>query len=146
MEKPVIGERTMLSFKIINKGLGDIRFVSVTLTPLGYALLSEPQIYIGTIRSDDFENANFDVLLHDANPRLVAAVTYEDIDGKRFAEYPVLPLNVYNEESAIALGIAKKNYFPLYAGAFIAVIIIWLIFRRIRKRNRMKRSMVEHGR
>ena len=57
-EMNVIGEQGRIALKIINSGLGDIRFVNVKLgTASGYDLLSPSQVYVGTVNSDDFETA-----------------------------------------------------------------------------------------
>ena len=41
VDKPVVGEKAKINFNTINKGLGELRFVSVKIVPDGFTLLSE---------------------------------------------------------------------------------------------------------
>jgi hypothetical protein len=60
----VLNQKGKLDLKIVNKGFGQAKFVSVKLSPIGFSLLSENNVYIGSINSDDFETASFDVIFN----------------------------------------------------------------------------------
>ncbi|MEK6878985.1 MAG: hypothetical protein AABY22_05225, partial [Nanoarchaeota archaeon] len=78
-ENNVIGKTGKISIKIVNSGLGDIRFVSVKIAPNnGFTLLSEENVYIGEISSDDFETATFDVVFKNTNANIDAIVIFKD--------------------------------------------------------------------
>ncbi len=138
-EKPVMGERTKLRFKIINKGFADAKFVSVKATPQGYALLSEDNVYIGGVESDDFETADFDVYLNTLNPFFNAVVQYTDFDNKKITDNIQLPIKVYDREKALELGIIQKSNGLLYALIIAVIIIAWITWRIIKKRRARKR-------
>ncbi|OIO80336.1 hypothetical protein AUJ84_03780 [Candidatus Pacearchaeota archaeon CG1_02_32_132] len=140
-ENPIIGQEGKISLKIINKGFADAKFVSVRAVPSGFTLLSEDDIYIGTVSSDDFETATFNVIFNSNNPSLSAIIEYRDFDNNKFTKSIDLPVKVYTQDRAIELGLIKKNNTPLYIGIGIVVIIAWFVWRSIAKRRRIKKSM-----
>ena len=137
---PVIGQQGQISLKIVNKGFEDARFVSLKLLPEGYTLLSESDAYIGTVGSDDFESASFDIIFKEKDLIFTALVEYKDFDNKKITETINLPIIIYTQEQALQLGIIKKSNTPLYIGIAIALIILYLIYRSIRKRIRRAKS------
>lgn len=138
-ENNIVGEKGKISLKIINNGLADLRFVSVKIVPVGYTLLSTDEVYIGTVNSDDFETASFDVIYTDVNAKLSAIVNYRDFDNNVKTEVADLPINVYTREKALELGLIQQSYTFYYLIAVIAIILIWFVYRRIRRRRRLNR-------
>ena len=104
---------------------------------------SEKEIYAGTVDSDDFETATFDVLFKAQNPTFTAVIEYTDFDNNKKTETINLPTQVYTKEKALELGIIQKSKLPLYIGIIVAFVILWIIFRSIRKKRRMKKSIQE---
>ncbi len=143
VENPVINQEGKINLKIINKGFADARFVSVKAIQSGFTILSEKEIYIGSIDSDDFETATFNVVFKNQNPTFSAIIEYTDFDNKKKFENVDLPVQIYTKEKAIELGILKRNNFPLYSGIAIVIIVVLLIYRAVKKRRRMKRSLEE---
>ena len=137
-ENPVIGQQGKVSLKIVNRGFGDVKFVSVKIKPQGFTLLSSEDVYIGNVDSDDFETATYDVLFKDQTARLKASVEYRDFDNKKLVEEIDLPLNVYTREKALELGIIQKNNTWMYGIIVVFVVIAWFVYRTIKKR--MKRN------
>ena len=135
-ETNVIGQKGKLSLKIVNKGLGDIRFVSVKLNPQGYNLLGSDTIYIGTVSSDDFETATYDVVFNSQSPKLIATITYRDFDNNKISEDVNLPIKVYTKDEALKLGIIKSNSSIYYLIVFFIIVIAYITYRIIRKRRR----------
>lgn len=140
-ETPVQGMQGQVTLRIVNKGFADAKFVSVRIAPQGFTLLSEREVYIGTIDSDDFETATFDVIFDETAPTLVATVEYRNFNNEKITKNVNLPFTVYTEEDAIKAGIIQPSYALYYIIAIVVIIIIILIWRSIRKRRRMKRSM-----
>jgi len=137
----VQGRQSQINFKIINKGFFDARFVSVRIIPEGFTLLSESEVYIGTVDSDDFETATFDARFNKDNSDFVAVIEYIDFDNKKIIENVEIPLTVYSQEKAIELGIIKKSNTLTIALILIAIILLWILYRTIRRRQRLKRSL-----
>jgi len=65
---PVQGEQGQVILQIINKGLGDIKSVSIEFFPNGFDLLSKSKIFIGTIAAEDSDTATYDVVYKSLNP------------------------------------------------------------------------------
>ncbi len=142
-ENPVLNQKGQLTLKIVNKGFFDARFVSLKILPIGLTLLSEDEVYIGTVDSDDFETASFDVIFTSQNPVFRAIVEYKDFDNQLKITNINLPIKVYTREKAIELGIIKQNNTPLYIEIIIAIILIWILWRVWKRRARMKKSIRE---
>ncbi len=139
-ENSVIGSSGKIKLKIVNKGLGDAKFVEVKIIPAGYTLLSEGNSYIGTVASDDSETISFDVIFKEQNPLLNAQIEYKDFNNQKVTKSISLPVKVYSQQQALELGITKQNNTPLYIGTGIIIFIAWMIIRRIRKKKRMNKS------
>ena len=144
-ENPVINEKGKINLKIINKGFAEARFVSIKVSPSGFTLLSESEDYIGEIDSDDFETSTFDVVFKDKNPIFTGIMEYTDFNNNKVKKTINLPIKVYTEEEAITLGIKTKSNSVYYIIAIVAIIIIWILYRVIKKRSRIKRSMQNGG-
>ena len=132
----VINQQGKITLKIVNKGLGEVKFISVQVFPQGYDLLSADTIYIGNIASDDSDTASFDVFFNTLSPSISAKITYKDLDNKDQSKIVTLPVNVYTQEKALELGIIQKSNTALYAGIIVVLLIIWFIYRKIKKRNK----------
>ncbi|MCH7567803.1 MAG: hypothetical protein IIA87_00105 [Nanoarchaeota archaeon] len=145
-ENPVIGQEGKIILKIINKGFADANFVSVRVFPQGYTLLSDSGIYIGTVDSDDFETSSFNVIFNSAKAKLVVLVEYKDFNNEKIIKNIELPITVYSKEKAIELGIIKRNNTPIYIGIAVLVVVLWFIWRIIKKRRRIKQSRMQERR
>ncbi len=144
-EKPILNMQDKISFKIINKGLADAKFVSVKILPQGFTLLSENEAYIGTINSDDFETVDFDIIYSSKKPVFSAILEYADFNNERLTKIINLPINVYTQEKALELGIINKNNTPFYIGAVITIVLIFILYRTIRKNIRRKKLNKEEA-
>ncbi|MBI3334468.1 hypothetical protein HYZ97_03190 [Candidatus Pacearchaeota archaeon] len=140
-ENPVLAQQGKINFKVVNSGFSDARFVSVKVFPDGFTLLSESNIYIGSVDSDDFETASYDVVFDKQDSDFIAQVEYTDFNNKKITKQITLPVQVYTKEEALELGLIKRSNVPLYIGIVILIIVILLIYRAIAKRRRLKRSM-----
>ncbi len=140
-ETPVIGERSQITLRIVNKGLADAGFVNVKLQPSGYSLLSDSQVYIGEVASDDFETATFEVLFKDNNPVFEAIIEYRNFENDKQKETVILPITVYSREEALKLGIIKRSNVMLIVSIIILIILLWILWRFLRKRQRLKKSL-----
>jgi len=131
----IVGQQGKISLKIINKGLGNVKFVSIQIFPQGYELISVDKIYVGTINSDDSDYASFDVVFKSTNPTISATIGYKDFDNNPKTETINIPINVYTREKALELGLIKEpNYIPYIVIGI--VIISWIIYRKIKKRRK----------
>lgn len=133
----IVGQQGKISLKIINKGLGEVKFMSVEIFPQGFELLSSEKVYIGNIESDDSDTASYDVIFKSTAPVLVAKATYKDFDNKDQTKTINLPVEAYSRERAIELGLIKEpNYVPY--GIVVGVLIIWFVWRKVKKARKNK--------
>ncbi len=139
-DNAIVGQEGRVSLEIINKGLGDIKSVSVQVFPQGFELLSKGKIFIGTVNSDDSDIATFDVIYQDANPTLSAKMTYKDFDNQEHTETINLKFKVYTREQALELGIIKKSNTGVYISVVVVLIVAWIIYRKIKKKRKNKRK------
>lgn len=137
-ENAIINKQGKLSLKVINKGLGEIKFISVKIFPQGYELLSSDQIYIGTIDSDEDDTATYDVIFKEKNAKLIAKIEYKDFENLEKSQSINLPIKVYTQEEAINLGLIQQNRINLYLGIVAGIILLWIIWGRIKKRRKNK--------
>jgi len=139
-ETPILNQQGKVSLKIVNKGMADARFVNINLNPQGFTLLGSNEDYIGTVASDDFETASFDVIFNSQSALLNAQIEYRDFDNNLKTDIINLPLTVYSQEQALQLGLVKKNNTFIYVIVVVALIILYLVYRAIRRRLRRKKA------
>lgn len=135
-ENNIVGNKGKIYFKIINSGLGNVGFVSVKIiSASGLEMLSNQQEYLGTIDSDDFESAMFEVLYKQTIASINAQITYKDFENKEEIEIVTLPIKIYSKEKAIELGLIKKTNYGIY---FLVLIVlgIWFSWKRFKKRKK----------
>ena len=136
----ILNQEGTLSLEIINKGLGDIKSVSVQIFPQGFELISKNKIFIGTINADDTDTASFDVIYKNKNPTLSVKVDYKDFDNKDQTQTVNIPIKVYTQEEALELGLIKKSNTMYYVFAVILIILIWIIYRKIKKSRKKNKQ------
>lgn len=132
----IINQKGKLTLKVINQGLGEARFVSVQVFPQGYELLSPEIVYIGNIASDDSDSASFDVVFNTLSPSFYAKISYKDLDNREQTKTITLPIQVYTREKALELGIIQKSNNLLYGIIVLVLVITWIIYRKIKKKNK----------
>ena len=139
-DSAIVGREGKVSLEIINRGLGEIKSVSVLILPNGFELLSKDKIFIGTIDADDTDLATFDVIYRTTNPTLSARVEYKDFDNNDHVETVNIPFEAYTEKKALELGIiTKSNTWTYVIGAGI-IVLAWLIWRAIKKRRKNRKT------
>lgn len=141
LDNPVVGQQGKVNLKIINKGLGNARFVSIIFNPSGMALKSENEVYVGAIDSDDFQTVSFDVLFQKQSASATVDIEYVDFNNQKKILFLDVPITVYTLEKAKQLGIIKQSYTLFYILAVVILIILWFVFRSIRKRRKMRQNM-----
>jgi len=135
-----------ISFKIINKGFSDARFVSVRIIPDGYIATSEKEEYVGEVDSDDFETVNFDVLYTSTDATFFAIVEYRDFNNEKIIKNVELPITVFTQEQALKLGLIQPSKTASYittAIVIIVIIIIWRWWKRRQKLRKIKKNQRE---
>lgn len=141
----ILEQKGQISLKIINKGLGEIKFVSVKILPQGFELASGEKVYIGTIDSDDSDFATFDVIFNSNSPSLSAIVEYKDFDNQDQKQTISLPVKVYTKEQALSVGLIKKSKTGFYIFVVAILIIGWIAWRQYKKYLKNKKQKEMNG-
>ncbi|MEK9185114.1 MAG: hypothetical protein AAB866_03060, partial [Patescibacteria group bacterium] len=140
----IVGQQGKITLEIINRGVGDLKSVSVVATPNGYDLISKQKVFVGTVSAEDSDTISWDVLFKNKNPTLNVAITYNDFDNKEQTQTISLPMQVYTQQEALQLGLIKKNNSIIYIGVLIVLLVAWFVYRRVRKARKKKAK--EQGR
>ncbi|HLD00992.1 MAG TPA: hypothetical protein VJC39_04560 [Candidatus Nanoarchaeia archaeon] len=139
-EKAVVNAPTQVKFKIVNKGYAEAKFVAVTIVPEGLTLLSDREVYLGTVESDDFETANFEVIYGASGEQFFrAVVTYRNFENQEETKNVILPVTVYSPEEALALGIIKSSSLGKYFLGALMLVVGFIVWKAVRKHQRRKR-------
>jgi hypothetical protein len=133
-DNAIVGDEGRITVEIINRGLGEVKSVSVQIIPNGFELLSKNKIFVGTIDSDDSDTATFDVIYKTQNPAFLAKIIYKDFDNREQTEDVNLVARVYTKDEALNLGLIQKQSYTAYI--VIGVLILGFIIYRIRKRRK----------
>ena len=132
-----VNDQGIVTLKLINNGLTQIKFLKVSLqSSEAYEILSPNELYIGEVDVDDFETAEFNIIPKVKNPQLALNLGYSDVNNNMFKETKFIFLKVYTLEEAKQLGLVKQN--NLFSIIMIVVIlfIIYMIYRRIKRKKK----------
>ena len=105
--------------------------------------MSSSSNYIGNIASDDFETSSFDVIFNEDKAKLIGVIEYKDFNNNDKTEIIDIPLKVYTKEEAINLGVIQNSKTPIYIGIVVILIILFFIYRTIRKRTKKRNQFKE---
>ncbi|MBI2449757.1 hypothetical protein HYV49_05680 [Candidatus Pacearchaeota archaeon] len=133
------GEKSTVTIKIVNKGLGDVKFLNAEINSASLIFISEKQQYIGTLSSDDFDSVDFEVITNKNSPSIIilnVILNYEDITGNKYTETKTIELRNYDKREAESLGLIERNNTPLIIAGAVILVILFFIYRRIRKRKK----------
>jgi len=116
-------------FKIVNKGLTDIKFMNVKLLPdKKINILSTGTVYVGNVDSDDFETVDFTIEAKGNTINLPLKLEYKDINN-----------GVHNESINVAYNLpsgGKTNWWLMVILLALAVLIFFkrkAILEKIKK-------------
>ena len=134
------GKSGEIFVKIVNKGVTDIKFMNIKLMPSdNYRILSNDEVYIGNIDSDDYETADFELFIRGGKGKEVSlpvVLEYKDANNNDFKERIELMLDLYSASEAKKFGLKKGNGF---VGNLVIVVIVvagLFIYRKWRKHKK----------
>ena len=131
-----------VTIKLVNKGLGEIKFLEVTIKNTPYVTFLSPNtIYIGDLSSDDFDSVDMKLFVkNDAPSKITVPVTiiYKDPLNKEYQDESTIPLTVYTEDEAIKLGLVEKRYTVELGIIIVLLVVFYLLYRYIRRTLRKR--------
>lgn len=142
------GETGKITIKVVNSGVGNAQFLSINLMSVaGIQLTSPSSVYIGNIDSNDFDSADFNVFTSQTAGSAISLpvqVTYTDSRNNQINENENLIINAYTAQEAQSLGLKSNSSGIFTIIIFIVIaIILYLVYRNIRKRLRNRKMQKE---
>ncbi len=122
-----------VNIKIANKGVGDLKFLVIEMLPSNdYEIIGSSKDYVGALNSDEDDTVDFKLNVNEAKRdiSLKMKIDYTDANNKEYTENIAIPLKVISAQEA---GI-KQNNNTLVILIIIGVLIVYLIYRKIRKK------------
>ena len=136
------GQSNALSIKIVNNGLSDVKLLTARLNEvIGINMISQQEIYIGELSSDNFDSAEFRIFVSDNAPGILnmpVELRYRDAANNELKETKNLGINAYSKEEAISLGLIKRSNTFAIIITIAVLILAYILYRIIRKRRRQK--------
>ncbi|MAG91280.1 hypothetical protein CMO83_01225 [Candidatus Woesearchaeota archaeon] len=126
--------------KIVNKGVTDIKFMNIKLEPgEDYKILSNGEVYLGNIDSDDFETSDFDLFVEKTKKdqvMLPIILEYKDANNNNYIDSLELRLDLYSSSEAKKFGLREGNGFGKIIVVIIVLAVGFFLYRRYRKNKR----------
>ncbi len=135
----IIGMLSKISIKVLNKGLGKVNFVGITVLPSqDYEINGLNSEYLGNIESDDYTSIEFNLIPQKQNINLNLVLEYRDVNNQKYSETKVISVRAYSAQEAQRNGLLPA--FPWLVIIIILVVIALIIFF-IARRNKKKKLM-----
>ncbi len=136
------GQANELRIEVVNKGLSDVKFLEVEIGGSTYFnILSSKNVYLGDVDSDDFDSVEFKIFFKENVPDsiiLPVSISYKDALNNEYTENLNLQVKIYTEKKAIELGLLEKDNTLIYIGLFGGLIVVYIIYRKIKKQRKLK--------
>jgi len=115
----------------------DVKFLTVSLKPEGYEILSPSEVYIGNLDSDDYDTTDFKIHVPEDRKELPLKIelNYKDANNKEYSENYVVNLKLYTQEE-----LKKYSLVPDTTGTTNTIIFIILLFVGYWVYKKLKRS------
>jgi len=129
-----------LEISITNRGLSKAKFLEIGLGDGGlYDILSQKQIYIGDLDSDDFDSVGFDIYVKDTGSVAIpVTLKYRDALNNEYTESKIVQVKVYSQKEAIRLGLINKSNTLTYFIVIVILVVVWIVYRKIKKRRKRR--------
>lgn len=133
-------QNNKVTLKVINKGLADVKFLDISIdSSTSYDIVSQKNVYIGDVDSNDFQTADFSIFFKDNALSAISipvTVVYKDITNKQYTKSFDVQMKVYNQQQAQELGLQAKSNSMYYVAIVVTLILIFILYRVIRNRRR----------
>ena len=122
-----------VTFKIINNGASDLKFLTLRLEPSAdFDLLSPSSTaYLGNLDADDFETAQFKIQAKTLTPVFPITIDYADPYNNRFSQTFRVPLHIVDLKALEANQSSRTVIGAIIA--VLAIVIVWFARKYLKK-------------
>lgn len=133
------GTRGSLTVRVVNRGQGQAKFVSVTVPENdesdAYELLSTNEIYLGNMIPDDYQTAEYDLYVSEEQDSLTVPVdvTYTDARGQEVERSFDVDVELYDRTALERYGLVGSggSMTPLIVVVLVVLVLgVWYWRRR----------------
>ena len=128
-----------VTIKIVNRGLTNIKLLTAKLKSNDdFEVLSQQEVYIGNIDSDDYETVDFklDVKSREEVVNLPLVLIYMDSTNKEFIQTADISLRMFSASEAQKAGLVEKQSVGFTIMLLIVVVGLGIYFWRRRKKKK----------
>ena len=138
----IVEQKSSVPAQIVNKGLGDLRFLSLTIANTNdYTLLSPADIYLGDLDSNDFSSFEIELVPQREGSLLIPVLlNYKDGKNNAIDESIAVPVKVYSAQRAQELGLVSSGNGFTIAAALVGLALIIVIYRFTKRALRKKKQ------
>ncbi len=128
-----------VSFKVINKGLGDIKFLNVIIQPSeDYEILSESAVnYVGNLESDDYQTIDYKIAVDKGSHEISVPIKleYRDATNKYYEATQKVPLHII-DSGKLDKANGGGTSFMIIIIILIIAIAAWIVYKKIKKNKK----------
>ncbi|HHE36737.1 MAG TPA: hypothetical protein ENL16_02885 [Candidatus Woesearchaeota archaeon] len=136
------GKKGKVDIKLVNKGFSDIKFLDVLLSEnKDFEIISNPEVYIGKLDSDDYEIAEYTIMVNkEAKDKVILPlrVEYRDANGKFYTKEFPLSLKLFSGNELKQR--TNSGGFPFGIIIIVIVVIGGVVYVYKRRRSKRKKS------
>ncbi|MFA4945991.1 MAG: hypothetical protein WC607_00410 [Candidatus Micrarchaeia archaeon] len=128
-----------VTIEIVNRGLSDVKFLSVRLLPAtGYTVTSASEAYVGELASDDSTSVDYDLYVNStSSTALLVELSYTNAFNREVTETQNVVLPVYSQAEITALGLeptAQIGLGVLLVGGAVILYLAYHAYGRFKKK------------
>jgi len=126
--------------KFVNKGLSDVKLLNIKLAETdSFEVVSPEEVYIGNIDSDDYETAEFDIYVGDADELVLPVeLEYMDANNKKFSESREVKLRLFSSSEAKRYGLEESRIVGIIIIVIIVALGVYFFYWRRKKKKKKK--------
>jgi hypothetical protein len=139
----IVGNTATVGIELVNKGLSDAQFLTINLGESNfYDVMSQQEIYVGELDSDDHDTIDFDLRLKYPIPNelpITVHLDYYDALNNHHQDIQTVKIAAYTNQEAKEMGLIQPNNTWVYLVIAIVLIVAFIVYRKIKKRRKRKR-------
>ncbi len=131
------GDKGSINVNVVNRGLTKIKFLSVSIGKSDkYKILSADYVYVGELKSDDYQNSKFDLYVNSDASNVIVPITltYRDGNNNPYVETNNLNLVLYTPAQLNSMGLRPSNTGSSLFVIAAALIVFYFLYKKFFKK------------